>query len=114
MSHLTRRLVLVTPLVFLGCKGGTSQTDNSDPLVDRMVQALIEKREVMAKVKIEVRPGAPKEERRVKLAAVDFDENGAIKTFRLKDGATMLNLPAAAFRSALLRNSVTIDGKPVS
>lgn len=96
-----------------GCNsGGSPGAPAADPLVDRIVQAVAERREVMVKVKLEVRPGAGKEERRTRVAGIDFDEQGATKTFHLKDGAVLFNLPSAAFRSALVRTApVTIDGK---
>ena len=103
--HPSMRLAVVASLALIsGCAKDSGSAPAGDPMVDRIVQAVAERREVFVKVKLEVRPGAGKEERRTRVSGVDFDENelslwlNGVALYR--DGAP-LDFDAAAVSAGL-------------
>jgi hypothetical protein len=82
----------------------------ADAEVDRIVQGVASGKRVTVTVHTESRPGEAKHDHRVVVVSVEFDENGAVKTFHFNDRGMSDSIPAAGFRKVLVRSApITVD-----
>lgn len=117
LRHLVVCLGLAATASTAACKtpgGGEAASGSAaaDDMMRRIGLALTEGREVQATVHLEVRPGAGKQDRRVRVATLQYGGDGQVARVKCMDGAVTLDLPGVAFKNALVTTAPLTIGAP--